>query len=128
MLTEARPDRNEETKGSFKGNPSGRVVNWISSQSVPEPLPPFSGGASRSGLLELLRKEHKSVKLSQQELAEIACWIDLLVPYGGDYLEANAWTEDELKKYERDVQDTTKGFEAKIDEAVAHKEKEVMEV
>jgi ribosome recycling factor len=37
-------------------------------------------------------------------------------------------TEDELKKYEKDVQDVTKGFEAKIDEAVAHKEKEVMEV
>jgi ribosome recycling factor len=39
-----------------------------------------------------------------------------------------AITEDELKKYEKDVQDATKGFEARIDEAVAHKEKEVMEV
>lgn len=39
-----------------------------------------------------------------------------------------AITEDELKKYEKDVQDITKSYEAKIDEAVAHKEKEVMEV
>lgn len=39
-----------------------------------------------------------------------------------------AITEDDLKKYEKEVQDITKGFEAKIDEAVAHKEKEVMEV
>ncbi len=100
VLTQARPDRNEETKGAFQGNPSGRVVNWISSQSVPEPLPPISGGATRSGLLELLRNEHKNVKLSPEEFAEIACWIDLLVPYCGDYLEANAWTDDELKKYE----------------------------
>ena len=37
-------------------------------------------------------------------------------------------TEDELKKLEKEVQDITKGFEVKIDEAVAHKEKEVMEV
>jgi ribosome recycling factor len=37
-------------------------------------------------------------------------------------------TEDELKKYEKDVQDITKSFELKIDEAVAHKEKEVLEV
>lgn len=37
-------------------------------------------------------------------------------------------TEDELKKYEKDVQDITKSFELKIDDAVAHKEKEVMEV
>ena len=39
-----------------------------------------------------------------------------------------ALTEDELKKYEKDVQDITKSFEQKMDEAVAHKEKEVMEV
>lgn len=37
-------------------------------------------------------------------------------------------TEDELKKLEKEVQDVTKSFEARIDEAVAHKEKEVMEV
>jgi ribosome recycling factor len=39
-----------------------------------------------------------------------------------------AITEDELKKYEKDVQDSTKFFELKMDEAVAHKEKEVLEV
>ena len=37
-------------------------------------------------------------------------------------------TEDELKKYEKDIQDITKSFETKMDEAVAHKEKEVLEV
>ena len=37
-------------------------------------------------------------------------------------------TEDELKKFEKEVQEITKSFEAKMDEAVAHKEKEVMEV
>ncbi|WP_370552084.1 ribosome recycling factor [Geobacter sp. SVR] len=39
-----------------------------------------------------------------------------------------AITEDDLKRLEKEVQDTTKSFETKIDEAVAHKEKEVMEV
>ena len=39
-----------------------------------------------------------------------------------------AITEDELKKLEKDVQECTKNFEQKMDEAVAHKEKEVMEV
>lgn len=37
-------------------------------------------------------------------------------------------TEDELKKYEKDVQECTKSFEIKVDEAMASKEKEVMEV
>lgn len=39
-----------------------------------------------------------------------------------------AITEDDVKKYEKEIQDVTKSFEAKMDEAVAHKEKEVMEV
>ena len=38
------------------------------------------------------------------------------------------YSENELKKFEKDVQDATKSFEMKIDEAVSHKEKEVLEV
>ncbi len=37
-------------------------------------------------------------------------------------------TEDELKRAEKDVQDVTNGHVLKIDEVLAHKEKEVMEV
>jgi len=37
-------------------------------------------------------------------------------------------SEDDLKRSEKEVQDITKSFEARIDEAVAHKEKEVLEV
>ena len=39
-----------------------------------------------------------------------------------------AITEDELKKLEKEVQEVTKSFELKMDEAVSHKEKEVLEV
>jgi hypothetical protein len=85
----------------FKGDCQGRVVNWISAQSVPELLPPYSAGAARSELLTLLEQGHQGVKLSREELDKVACWIDLLVPYCGDYREANAWTEDEMKKHER---------------------------
>jgi hypothetical protein len=55
----------------------------------------------RSELLTLLEKGHKQVKLSREELEKLACWIDLLVPYCGAYIEANAWTETEMKTYER---------------------------
>lgn len=37
-------------------------------------------------------------------------------------------SEDDLKRAEKEVQDVTNSFIAKIDEVVAHKEKEVMEV
>jgi len=36
---------------------------------------------------------------SIKEIEMLACWIDLLVPYCGDYTEANAWTKEELSKY-----------------------------
>ncbi|GAM11395.1 ribosome-recycling factor [Geobacter sp. OR-1] len=37
-------------------------------------------------------------------------------------------SEDDLKRAEKEVQDLTKSFELKIDEVLAHKEKEVLEV
>jgi hypothetical protein len=77
------------------------VVNWIGAQSVPEALPAYFAGAARSELMTMLEKGHQGVKLSREELEKIACWIDLLVPYCGDYREANAWTEEEMKKHER---------------------------
>ena len=87
--------------GCFVGNCDGRLVRWISPQSAPSLLPPYSAGAAKSELLTWLEKGHKGVKLSGEELDKLACWIDLLVPYCGDYREANAWTEEEMKKYER---------------------------
>jgi hypothetical protein len=81
----------------------GRVVNWIGSQSVPTPLPPYAAGAGRSELFPLLAAGHYGVALSQEELDKLACWIDLFVPYCGDYLEANAWTKEEKERYERFV-------------------------
>jgi hypothetical protein len=87
--------------GAFEGHCRGRLVKWIGAQSVPELLPPSASGSTRSELLTLLDQGHQRVKLSSEEFEKIACWIDLLVPYCGDYREANAWTEEEMKKHER---------------------------
>jgi hypothetical protein len=57
--------------------------------------------ASRSGLFPLLKSGHYDVKLSREELDKSACWIDLLVPYCGDYTEAAAWSEPDQRKYEQ---------------------------
>ena len=77
------------------------LVNWIDSMSGPAMLPPNHRGSTTSGLMKLLKEEHEGVSLSAEELEKIACWIDLLVPYCGDYLEHNAWSEGELRFYER---------------------------
>ena len=51
--------------------------------------------------MRLLEKPHRGVRLSPEELKTIACWIDLAVPYCGDYYEAAAWTPGEREKYDR---------------------------
>ncbi len=100
-LTLAEPAQNDWDRGSFGGTADGRLVNWPGAQSIPAPLPPCSAGACRSDLLALLEGGHGGVRLSREELDKIACWIDLYVPYCGDYEEAAAWTPEETAKYRR---------------------------
>jgi hypothetical protein len=75
------------------------MVKWLNVQSIPPMLPPYFAGSKHSKLMPLLKKGHYKAKLSTEELDKIACWIDLLVPYCGDYMEANAWGEKGEAKY-----------------------------
>jgi len=84
-------------------------------------LPPLTE-ERRKEIVKDLKKKAEEDKIAIRNIRRDA--IDKLKKLEKD----KAITEDELKKLEKDVQDTTKSFEAKIDEAVAHKEKEVMEV
>ncbi len=93
-LTHSSPGR----RGT-RGRSTPRV-NWISAQSIPPLLPPYHAGAAKSSLFTMLEKGHNNVKLSREELDKIACWIDLLIPYCGDYREANAWSDGEKANYD----------------------------
>ncbi len=65
------------------------VCNWTNVQSAPPMLPPHDAGASQSPLVHMLEDgSHYGVELSKPELDRIITWIDLLVPYAGDYTEA----------------------------------------
>jgi hypothetical protein len=97
-LTQAKPENLSGISPVSAGHPN-ELVNWISAQSVPSMLPPYSGGAAKSRLMTLLDQGHYAVQLSREERDKIACWIDLLVPYCGDYLEANAWSVEEQARY-----------------------------
>jgi ribosome recycling factor len=84
-------------------------------------LPPLTEDR-RKEIVKELKKKAEDDKIALRNIRRDA--IDRLKKLEKD----KAITEDELKKYEKDVQDATKSFEARVDEAVAHKEKEVMEV
>ena len=89
----------EAPGGALMGHPDS-VVQWVGVQSVPEMIPPYFSGSARSGLLAMLENGHHRVKLNREEFDKLACWIDLNVPYCGDYREANCWTPEEVAKYE----------------------------
>ena len=76
------------------------LVNWISPQSGPPMRKPYSAGSATSRLMKLLEDGHREVKLSREEREKLACWIDLVVPYCGDYREANAWFPFESARYD----------------------------
>lgn len=98
MLTNSRREGIETGERTFFGTPD-ELVNWISAQSAPPMLRPSSAGAATSRLLTLLEEGHGGTKLSREERDKFACWIDLLVPFCGDYFEAHAWSDAELAKY-----------------------------
>lgn len=82
-----------------RGDSDNRTLNWVSAQSVPSMLPPRFRGSHQSGIVRKLRKGHGKTKLNREELDKIAAWIDLGVPFCGDYLESNTWNDYELRKY-----------------------------
>jgi len=88
----------EERRQAWQGKPN-RLVRWITSQSEPSMLPAFHAGSTQSELFDFLERGHAGVKLSKAELDRIACWIDLGVPYCGDYTEANIWNANETVEY-----------------------------
>ena len=53
----------------------------------------------KSKLIKILTQGHKKVKLSREELDKIRAWINLAVPFCGDYYEAAAWNEKDKKYY-----------------------------
>ena len=58
-------------------------------------------GSANSKLIDLLRDGHEGVEMTTEEIDKISCWIDLGVPYCGDYVEANDWNEQEMAMHVR---------------------------
>jgi len=82
-----------------RGQPDRKILNWISTQSRPSMLPPYHAGSGTSKVVEMLRSGHGKTKLTQSELDKFCAWIDLAVPFCGDYLEANYWSKPDFERY-----------------------------
>ena len=84
---------------SWQGDAHHPEVNWISNLSEPTLLAPYFAGSNTSNLIKRLENGHGGCKLSKEEIETIALWIDLCVPFIGDYQEANNWTQEEKEYY-----------------------------
>jgi len=74
-------------------------VSWINGLGPPELLPPYLDGSFESDLIKHLDAGHNNVELTREERDKLCCWIDLLIPYAGDYMEG-LW-EEEAAIYQR---------------------------
>ena len=99
-LVQARAQSLENNR-YLSGGGADALIHWTGAQSVPDLLPPYFAGAARSQLLVVLDAGHHSVRLDREEMEKLACWIDLMVPFCGEYTEANAWSADEKAAYDR---------------------------
>ncbi len=106
----ARP-RGEKPLGDEKGD----WVNPPNPSSEEAVEAPYKRGAARSRLTGLLCAKHKGVILSREELDKLACWIDLGVPFCGDYTEANAWSHAETQGYDGHLKKRAGQAEIEID-------------
>lgn len=73
-----------------------KYLNWIGRWSVPVMIPPYSHGSSLSPLISLLEKGHEKVKMTQEEMDKISCWIDLALPHSGDWTEGMTPEDKEI--------------------------------
>ena len=99
---------NAQDEATFNAN-AGPRARWINVQEGPEMLPPYKEGAATSPLIKMFRdadgkaggrdENHKDVKIDERSLRVLAMWMDLLVPYCGDYTEENNWTPEENAHY-----------------------------
>jgi hypothetical protein len=96
-LTEAERD----DRGSYiNRKPEEGIVSWINMMSRPTEIPPYFAGSAKSSLVKMLEDGHYDVQLAEEDLHKIYAWIDLLVPFSGDYREGHAWSEDEMAFYD----------------------------
>jgi hypothetical protein len=74
-----------------------KYVNWMPAEDSPLIQPPNRFGSGKSLLDSHLEKGHQGVKITEEDLRRIRCWIDIGVPRYGRYQDAFPGTESNLK-------------------------------
>ena len=105
VLTNASLNGNQ-----YLANSTNNYTNWISSMSQCEMLTPYQFGSTQSNVIAMLKTGHGGTNLTEKEIDTIAAWIDLGVPFRGEYNERTNWGTNEqreaiIKQNKRDYYD-----------------------
>jgi len=88
--------------GLDQGRPN-EWVDYFTRLATVDLTPPYYAGSTKSGLVKMLLQGHSGTKLSSGEIGVVAAWIDLNVPFVGEYDEMNVWDEDAMARYREKV-------------------------
>ena len=110
--------RSVKRGNTYHGVPDNPVLNWMSAQSGPEIQPIYHRGSAKSKLFDMLESNHGKCKLTSDEMARLRAWVDLCVPFCGDYMEAHSWNEHQVRHYVELV-NRRNMFEAEEKKAIA---------
>lgn len=98
-LTHTKP-RLDNREASLTAAPFHPEVNWIDAMSEPTVLKPYTAGAATSNIIKRMENGHGGTKVSKEEIHHVALWLDLLVPFVGDYRESNTWSPKQHAYYD----------------------------
>ncbi len=105
-LTLLKADKWRERQGAKileTGMPNEWVDYYTRLLTVAQ-VPAYYAGSANSGLLKMLREGHQKVKITESELNKIAAWMDLNVPFIGEYDEMNVWNDDQKEYYRKKME------------------------
>ena len=117
---------NYRGSGKWRRLDVGRPNEWVDYYTrllTVELVPPYYAGSATSGLIKMLREGHNGVELTADEISIICAWIDLNVPFVGEYDEMHDWDKKAIELYK-----TKNGLRNKMEEIDKENIKELIKI
>jgi hypothetical protein len=89
-------------RGAKQPDEPNRYIHYWTRLNLMGPKPPYFSGSIKSGMIKKLEEGHVK-DLPQEAFDRIQAWIDLNIPYVGNYMDNNNWTEDLRKRYKAKI-------------------------
>lgn len=85
--------------GKRQADEPNRYISYWTKWEYMKPYPPYRAGSIRSGMIQMLDKGHQGITLSTEEMDKLRAWIDLNIPYCGEYDDDNIWNQRDQKLF-----------------------------